>query len=828
MFVRFLNYNNYYNRIFKKENSVKDYYASPAAFQQSKRYKENICIKDGISFTKTFNNVGLDDIPDYMLITEDNGTEEVITSRWFVLEAVSEVGRNQYTLTLQRDLLADYEDEILNGTFFIEKGNVGFNNPLVYNKEEMLFNQIKQRDIELKDETGCPWIVAYLSRNTPEQKGKYLPTIIPDYELDMLSKDWEYHDYTATPFKFYPNPDSYFQLVFTNSTLTTQKFINFSINGQVSSSWRNGAFFNGLRFDTIAGIFDQPYPSTQQAQARFPNSIIQGYFNDLFVSKGYYKTQAATEDLKKYQNKIIQFKDGLYMVRFETSNYSATPALWETDGDYKARIYDRCSGWGFTTKNGNWATYYGTSGNGANLVVKGTQAKIILEKIADAAEKTYYWKIPSISARPHLIDAPYDMLCMPYGKMTIHKGDEVLETDAEVEIRTINAIIGELTAGKDSPIYDVQLLPYCPLPKAVYSNTDIYLDNYPNNTFYIPITKGGDVEETEDGTWEEPEGTTAVGYMFFVDKSSFTVDIPFEPIVIDNPKLESNTDMYRIVSPNFNGQFEFNAAMNEGIRYFQADCSYLPYGPYINVRPDFKGLYGGEFNDARGLICGGDFSLPIVNEAWSQYKLNNKNFQQIFDRQIESMNLQHTVAQTQDIVNAITGTAQGGVSGATIGLTSTGGNPYAGIAGAVAGTAASAAGGIADIFINKQLRDDARDLTHDQFQYQLGNVRAMPNSLARVSSFNIDNRYFPILEIYSCSPEEKRVFANKIAYNGMKVNAIGRIEDYLNDWSYTDEEGNVIESEKYIKGKLLRINLKDDTHIIQQIAEEMNKGVYFK
>ena len=35
------------------------------------------------------------------------------------------------------------------------------------------------------------------------------------------------------------------------------------------------------------------------------------------------------------------------------------------------------------------------------------------------------------------------------------------------------------------------------------------------------------------------------------------------------------------------------------------------------------------------LVPDGDFSLPMVTDAFVEYELNNKNYQQIFNRQIE-------------------------------------------------------------------------------------------------------------------------------------------------------------------------------------------------
>lgn len=73
---------------------------------------------------------------------------------------------------------------------------------------------------------------------------------------------------------------------------------------------------------------------------------------------------------------------------------------------------------------------------------------------------------------------------------------------------------------------------------------------------------------------------------------------------------------WRLTSSNYNGTWEFNVAKNGGsVEGFRIDYTYRPYSPYIHVAPLFKGLYGDVNDDARGLICNGDFSIDLVSDA---------------------------------------------------------------------------------------------------------------------------------------------------------------------------------------------------------------------
>lgn len=111
-------------------------------------------------------------------------------------------------------------------------------------------------------------------------------------------------------------------------------------------------------------------------------------------------------------------------------------------------------------------------------------------------------------------------------------------------------------------------------------------------------------------------------YIFWSSSSSGTFDITDVTLQTDNLKMSNECDMYRLVSPNFNGQFEFNLSKNGGtVNYFNVDYTYLPYSSYIHINPQFSNLYGQDFDDARGLICQGDFSIMYLSDAWEQYQV---------------------------------------------------------------------------------------------------------------------------------------------------------------------------------------------------------------
>ena len=370
-----------------------------------------------------------------------------------------------------------------------------------------------------------------------------------------------------------------------------------------------------------------------------------------------------------------------------------------------------------------------------------------------------------------LVDAPYSMFAIEFNQRNL---------------KFVNKISVEMS----NFIYDIQILPYSPVSEMLETTLT-------NEVDYNSITIGGE----------------EVGRLYWAKKSSGTFTIPtkIEYDFSDNieVKLANECDIYRIVSPNFNGAYEFSAAKNEGVEFFNVSYTYKPFTPYILVSPNFKRLYGNDFSDARGLICNGDFSIATITDQWKTYEINNKNYQNIFDTEIktnDAVNQLNLVGQTiSSGMNAITtGLAVGAMGG--------------GIAGGIAAAAGSAISGAADIAIGQSVYQKNRQSKIDIFNMTLQNVKARPDTLNKISAYNINNKYFPFVEKYTCTEVEREALRNKIKYDGMTVGIISTISEFIN----SSQELN------YIKGQLIMLeNISEDYHIVDAIGVELEKGVYF-
>ena len=308
--------------------------------------------------------------------------------------------------------------------------------------------------------------------------------------------------------------------------------------------------------------------------------------------------------------------------------------------------------------------------------------------------------------------------------------------------------------------------------------------------------------------------------MFFVNSINFTFDIT-EKISIKsrtsndaiNKKISNELDMYRLVSPNYNGMFEFSVAKNDGVDFFNVDVTLRPYNPYIHINPHFKSMYGVDFNDSRGLICQGDFSIPIITDRFIEYEYQNKNYLQTFNRQVEHMDFEYSKARTEALFGATIGSVGAGLSGGLAGGKIGGG--VGAVAGATIGTLTSAIGGAVDYNILKQRQAENKDLMIDNFNYQLGNIKALPYSINKVTAYTFNNKMWPFIEVYSATEQEESILINKIKWTSMTVNTIGYITDYL------------LTNKNYLSASLIRLeDLDCQMHEAQEIYNEVLKGVF--
>ena len=783
-----LNFNNYYNREYKRLVNILDY----EPYIKYSWTNVNFNPGDGITTTIPVNS---DVEANYLILSEGIGpglAGEEIISRWFIIESkFTRMG--QRMLTLRRDILVDYAP-MATATVYAERGYVPNTSSLIYNSEGNSYNQIKKSEKLIKDESGSAWLVGYLAPNVFDSGNITIQgsNATVQYDYSFATQD----EMTAA----FPGVGLIPTTLFYNFGSIDLRYFSLA-EGNQTYMWRADFPSDLLTYETAS------VPAADVTmiirQANLPE--VQGLLIDNFLTTTVANIISDKLVLdyssvsRESVTKIINNRDVIARVGTASSGYTYYQLSVGTaqSSIQHHEIRNTTASNTFEYLTSNFAQL------GAMGLATGTPDRYSL-KCVESYFSCYWRNIPVAANTIELktttakVDSsPYYCFAIPYHEAKVIKGNETIITDPRESLLLARNIATQL----GSFCYDVQLLPYFPLQSYIDSMGRIDTTTMPDGT--VAVLKSA-------------EGVART-FLFWITKPNFSFAVPDMIAYSSEPKIQNETQFCRLNSPNFSASFEFSIAKNKGVDYWQVDCSYKPYQPYIHVAPNWRGLYGSDFNDARGLICTGDFSIDLMTDKWQEYQIQNKNYNEIFNRQIQSLDLQQSIAKRQDIFGAVAGSLSGAMSGATTGALA-GGLPGA-IGGGIAGLGISAVGGVMDIIDSQKLRDDARSSQFDMFNYQLGNVKALPNTLTKVSTYNINNKIYPFYEIYEATPEEIGALRQQLNWRGYNLGIIGQLSDF-------QVEG------KYFKGKLIRLEeVHDvslgDNHLLENYNSELQQGIYW-
>lgn len=750
--VRFYKYLNYYNRKFNKPLKLEDY---PTPVATSTR---NFDFADGV-MTKAIIGKGdyFSDIPDYCTV-ESNGS----ISRWFVVEAVKTRG-GQFELTLYRDLVADYWDELMGSTCYVRRGMLTNSSPLIYAKEPVEFNQIKKQEITLSNSIGSPWYVAYVAKTDAEGQpltytGTCKTAITSYYGSQMSDVN------LSLPAK-----------------VDGKKFVDF--NTVVAGKAYEGQILG------ISGLGNQVTPDYLKPISSYNTSDV---VNSLKTASGNYYTYASDYITKEAFDRLLEYKNKII---YDGTNYYRVDLKFTSVDTEETLSVQSNSSLDLAVKSyiGHYPSTYPITGQ--QTVVKipyHVAISTTLTKVYDE-ECSYSF---SFAPQPSNPDAnvsylkndsrdPYAIIAIP-----VHPPYLVgIGVNGLISPEMSKSFITSLKTNFGSKVYDVQRVPYFPVDSLILNNYDGF---------------GKIKSKNSDRVYAFVMSSTAD---FHYVKQ---VDVPQD----NNYKVAVNCDMYRLVSPDGKAIYEFSPAKNFGVSTFEIEGTLRPFTPYLHVAPVFSGLYGQDFNDYRGLVSIGDCSIATGDSAWAEYQNNNKNYQAIFDRNIESQELQNKWARRSDIVNAITGSLAGGVQGAFMGASMSGGNPVGAVAGGVVSGVASVAGGVMDVYANEQMRQDNVDRSKKVFELELGNVKARGITLSKTSAFDYNSKEFAYIEYWSCTDEERQFFESYIRQKGMTIGAVAQLSTTTLGEGYN-----------YVEGTILEIEINDDSHVVSALNNLLEGGI---
>ena len=575
-----LHYNNYFNRIIKKEDTVAKYMNADAHYRVASNINFNP--GDGVNTSLILGlgqNGNLFDVEefDYLVAYEvvDNITK--IDSRWFILEQ-DRKRSGQYELTLKRDVIADNYNDVVDSPIYLEKGFINdVNDPLLYNSESMNLNQIKQLEIPLKDETQSGWVVGYIPSDAfPKVEPAYdrveKKVTIPmsaDITVNGLSS-WNYWDYCSA------NPNYKFMADNAGKRKVTVKIRSQRVWASSGRTARcdmvtaNYAFYpnssdSGTYSQVNSGFIEnssgswnfpqwyQDYGPVTFSQGTINSSICGKIFDPVRNNSAFNTALNAilgngisigdTSALRKLQDKIIldSSTNTYYRISVITTSASSPITVTSSTAGGPAALT--------ALKN---AMYYP---NGVGGSLQGEYATFT----ASNSSTSYAVQLTNVgvslyvdlnSDRAHLNDAPYDMFCIPFSDtLKLKYGDTQFTCSKNVALSMATEIAKDL--GTKS-VYDVQLLPYCP------NRTLIVKSSSPSTILDLTGVKYDLIKES---VTNDPKSA-----VIWCTESTFQVPITTESIVVefkpteDSP-LHIKTESYYAI-PNGIAAYENRMAVS--------------------------------------------------------------------------------------------------------------------------------------------------------------------------------------------------------------------------------------------------------------------------
>lgn len=807
-------FNNYFNRKVIKYETLAEYQTAAADDYIPENAEGDMMPfdfnpNDNVTTEIIVNSVPFE--PDYFLLLD---ADETILQRWYVLEQKRN-RQGQWVYYLRRDVIVDNLNALAMAPVFVQKGWLQENNPLILNSEGMNFNRVKTSETLLKDFSNSAWYVAYLSKskggssiNVQIPAGKVegsmtLAELASEISLteSQLQTLLNFNNDTTNVSRFVHNigfhfysrgasliPDKIFYIQWDYSIDTAHAYTEYDTDS-------DGDDFP-LFIQTFGGDNDI-LPAVNQAVSEYKASFIAQL--PTIMNVNFVLTKPQLERLNELRGTYVY-----YLGKYYKLNIIETGSSGKTEDSYFAtNKYSSLNN--IAIRAGQLSQYFrladaaeGEYGAGyKDFLTFANNAYIQLNEVSDD-ENIPIIDMDISSSRKQTLDQQYDIICLPANSIEFELKDEDDEIYTFTSIGDIcRQVVSKLAIQEDANVYDVQLLPYCPLSVI----TELY-----------DLTEHEDYDLVVDHT----DPTKIYGVVFYVPSASFQQKLNYSLTLKESMKMDNECDLYRIIAPNYQGAFEFNVAKNGGsVDFFMAYCTYKPYTPFIKVTPDFNFVYGIDFNDNRGLLCAGDFSMPRINSAWESYQLQNKNYQNIFNREIQNLDIMQGIEMRQQQVTGgigiFTDALKGGVAGGLLG------GGWGAAAGAAAGGIASAVGYTMDKDILAIQHREQRSLAIDKFNYQLGNIKALPYSLTKVGAFDISSKIFPVLEYYTCTDKEKEAMRLKLQYESMTVMKIAYFGDFYQRF---DEP-------KYFKGELIRCDdIADDNHMLEAIYSEIMKGVY--
>jgi hypothetical protein len=752
--------------------------------------------------------------PNYMIILNDTKIE----ARYFVTQfnyISGEVNDNsKFSAALIRDVIVDYKDVLKGDLLKCNRGMLPRNtfSPILIQPEGLTLNEIKkdQRGLKWWD-NDTQWLTLFYdinSDNTARTITFPQETLAYNYTFTEMQNNFSDRGWTLNA--------PLTQSDFINSRLV-KEFQSLTILGNVSGynitlEYELNVYSRSFKNFTFLGATGSGISNTDlvnRAKETFENHIqyldLNRLYDEADTQFGIFKNTEYSELRNQFdQNKISNIPNA-YLTMFSTDETSQNVTV--NGNNNNLSWYDYLKEYFNTFRNvfrGNetldMEMTIGVNGWGKHLQT--TNEFHVNWTLLQTAE-TLTINLPATRA---LDEVNLGCVSIPFGLNTKIDRNGILILD----LKTIKNLSTWGWTSIGTVVKDIQILPYCPM---VELNSK-YAASFPSdliNMNTLDITSVVSIENSTQQTiyYGVVCGQSSMDYRIPMDLSSwFTSDL----------KLDSMTKKCRLVSNTHKSSFEFNPVLNNGVTDFSLKMTVKPINTIYKIVPVFnnEGMYGGNFDDVRGLVYEGGFSLSQVTSAWVEYKLRNSTYQDTFNRDVKNLEVNQDLARAQETLSYTSTNTNAqtniratqdkallslvvGLGGTAAGITS--GNPMASIGGVGAlASAANSAIGIGaqkDIAaenlraskesqkLNDSARSESLSYKSDQFALNNKSIMAQPSNLNTSSDYSSIILPQAYIEFYDCTAEEKVFLEQYLKYYGMKIGQIGQIGNYLmGDMSY--------------------------------------------
>lgn len=777
--------------------------------------------------------------PDYAIVCDNS---DKIESRWYVTDS-SRLSDSKFRIVLKRDIASDYKSEIMNSVAFVKRGWVNSSNPLIFNSENGNYSQILRERVDLKDKSGKGGYVAFLAPNFLQENvdkaninvaTNTSVSITFDTPASTHAGNYKFC-YGADPNDTTPKPvymRNYNTWGFLGTSTGNHSYVSFNVGykgkpwgGQDvhTSTYKITIYEDGsYQYVKLDTSHDHPWPDAKTFYFResLPNPP-QNMSNWILEQIA----AAAAETIKKHMwdNEYLD----TYLFDQSQGQYGDVPTMKFMAPRISSLALVKPANNVFALDFNLYSSDEKTFEEQMTAAMRAQLVQIITKNIPDLTaapindEEFYYppqprvhysyniahfhWrqtdtstlKLPSTGALVQ--NSPYYMLFIPEANTKMKCGDTTWTQQVDAY-----QIYNQLQVTFNSFIYDVQKVPYTPYALDIQDDGTVVLPNESQ----IGFAKNA-AEEIE-------------ACAYFCNQDSFWFDIEPTSTYLDelkdqkdlNVKIQSETTLLRLCSMDGSSSININGAKNLGLSKLRVNCRYAPYQSYISLQPQWSMFYGAEIGlkDTRGLNLTSTNSVTRTSNQWQDYVLQNQNYQDIFNRQIQSMDAQFDIQANKAVGDMVFGLVNTGVSA---GMSS---NP-----GSAAGSLIH--GGLNLIQQGQGYSDmvdsfrERRSLSVDMFNLQNGNIKARADTLSKVNAMSPIYNTWPYIEIYTTTPEEKTALTTYITEFSMNIGAMtSQLSAYVT---------NNPNTRKFIQADIIRMSGKMDSHLAEEIRSLISEGVYY-